>query len=81
MMWAILTRRKFVCFAYNRINANNGRITGAVMVENLPRTTEESAMFLGVVGECVYERCKEIENNNNIKNKNNEKVNQKLQRI
>lgn len=61
MLWAMLTRKHFVCYAYDDIDLETGRITGAVMAESLPHSAEESALFLGVVGECVYERCKDVE--------------------
>lgn len=61
LVWIVLTRKHFVCYAYNRIRMSDGRISGATMTENLPCDDEESTLFLGVVGECICERCKEME--------------------
>lgn len=62
MIWAMATKRHFVCYAYDTLDTQTGLITGASETIRISPDNEETAMFLGAVGECIYEHCKEIEN-------------------
>lgn len=58
----MLTRKHFLCYAYNDIDIDDGSITGAITVEHLSDNALENSMFLGVIGEFACERSTEFEN-------------------